>query len=170
MVSDEIAPICLFKRQTKYPIELATVTGSSTSNRQIATIKLDNSRKLEAIIVKNLQIDNYSMPLLESWKVYQNEWSDQIRDNNHITAQILIGSDQAILHPIDALDQCGLPIETEHTRLKRSKLTDKYLAHGHNNPTLHYSSNAKDVTNTVNYNSNEKDISLTKHSNSNEKD
>ena len=49
---------------------------------------------------------------------YQSEWSHQITADNEISAQILLGSDQAILHPVDAIDPLGLPIESEHARLK----------------------------------------------------
>ena len=114
LASDEIGPIVLHKKQSKYPIELSTITGFSTSNWQIATIKLDDSRLVEAIIVKNLKIENHSMSLLDTWKVYQHQWSCQVTEEHDITAQILIGSNQATLHLIDALDSVGQPIETEH--------------------------------------------------------
>ena len=97
------------------------------------------------------------MSLPDKWQGYLDQWSDQLKDCDHVTAQILIGSDQAILHPLDVLDQSGLPVETETARLKRSKLTNKYLAHGHNNAKIHFSHDTKDVMTTVQNHSNEKD-------------
>ena len=75
----------------------------------------------------------------------------------HVIAQILIRSDQAILHPVDVLNENGLPVETHSARLKWSKITNKYLAHGYHNVNVQFSHNTQNVMNTVQNSSNEKD-------------
>ena len=70
---------------------------------------------------------------------YSDNWSEQLNDCEYVTAQILIGSDKAILHPHDVLNESGLPVESDNAWLKRSKLTNKYLVHGHNNAKVHIS-------------------------------
>ena len=143
LANNDIGPLILSKKQSKYAIELATITGFSTCTRQIATIKIDNTREIEAILVKDLNIDNFNMPIPKDWLKYQPEWSHQITPENEISAQILLGSDQAILHPLDALDDFGLPIESENARLKKSVLMNKYIAHGHNTPKITLNNKAK---------------------------
>ena len=67
LVSDQVGPICLGKSSSQYPIELSTVCGSTTSIRQIATVKLSDSISLEGIVVKGLHVENQSMSIPRQW-------------------------------------------------------------------------------------------------------
>ena len=132
MVNQAVHPLVTNQRVSEYPIELATVTGVSVSPYQIATIKLADTQQIEVILVTDLSVDTYNMPLPKEWLGFKSHWYEQITQNSNVNAQILLGSDQAKLHPLDALDESGLPIESAHAHLKKSVLTGKFIAHSHN--------------------------------------
>ena len=140
------------KRLSEFPIELTTVTGVSVSPRQIATIKLADTQQIKVILVTDLSVDTYNMPLLKEWLGFKSHWCEQITQNSNVDAQILLGSDQAKLHPLDALDESGLPIESAHARLKKSVLTGKFIAHGHNpqRPKVSLNDQSKHELTTIN--------------------
>ena len=73
------------------------------------------------------------MPLPKEWLQYKANWCDSITPDCNIDAEILLGSDQARLHPRDALTNSAELIQSDHARLKISVLTGKYIAHGFNN-------------------------------------
>ena len=143
LVSDQVSPICLNKSFAQFPIELATVCGSSTSIRQKATVKLTDLISVQAIVVKNLHIQNQMMTVPKQWSKYIPQWSQQLTDCSYTPVQILIGSDKSTIHPVDVMGEDGEPIETDSCRLKRSKITNKYLTHGYN-----YNLNVKYTHNT----------------------
>ena len=126
-----IHPLVLSKRTTTYPIQLSTVVGSSSLNRQIVLVKLGHNLQIEAILVNDLNVFSYNMAIPTEWNKYKSDWCDSISDNHNVDAQLLVGSDKAIYHPRDALDKRGKVIETSSARLKVSVLSGKYLAHGH---------------------------------------
>ena len=118
------------KQTSGHPIQLSTVAGSNSATRQIVLVKLGHDVEVEAILVNDLNIFNYNMNLPASWNKFKTNWCDQISDHDTVNAQVLIGSDTAILHPKDATDEHGQVIETDSARLKISVLTGKLLAHG----------------------------------------
>ena len=146
LVSDQVSPICLDKSFSQFPIQLVTVCGSSTSIHQIATVKLTDLISVQAIVVKNLHIQNSVLQVPKQWSKYLPQWSQQLTDCSYTPVQILIGSDKSTIHPVDVMGEDGQPIETDSYRLKRSKITNKYLAHGYNH-TLNVKYNHN--TNTV---------------------
>ena len=60
-------PIVISRRQSKFPIDLSTITDSVRANRPIVSLRL-NGYVLDAIIIKNLRVDNVTMPIPVDWK------------------------------------------------------------------------------------------------------
>merc|ERR1712059_45290 len=61
LMSDQIGPIAIDQKPSKYPIELYTVCGRSVGVRQLATVKLTESVTLQGIVVKDLSISNQKL-------------------------------------------------------------------------------------------------------------
>ena len=51
-------------------------------------------------------------------------------------AQILVGSDRAVLFPKTVCDADGKPLETDSARLLQSVIMGKYLTHGFDTPSI----------------------------------
>ena len=84
---------------------------------------------MEAIIIQAMKIENITMPIPLEWSAYRKDWSQQEPDSHCIDAQLLLGSDKAVLHPRCVCDPTtGLPVESNSARLLKSVITEKYLA------------------------------------------
>ena len=60
------------------PIELATVTGSTSKLWEIATIKVNNNQKIEAILVADLSVESFNMSLPQEWMKFKDNWCNII--------------------------------------------------------------------------------------------
>ena len=68
-------------------------------------------------------------------------WTQTVFDS-----QLLLGSDQAILHPRCVCNPTtGLPIESNNARLLKSVITEKYLAYGFQDPSMTLNINQLDL-------------------------
>ena len=67
-------------------------------NRPIVKLRL-NGYEMEAIIIQAMKIENVTMSIPPAWSSYEQEWSKQESDSDCIDAQLLLGSNQAVLHP-----------------------------------------------------------------------
>ena len=82
-----------------------------------------------------MELSTYTMKHLDCWEEYDGQWVDQTPLGTKATAQILLGSDTAILFPYDIMNERMLPIQTAYARLKKSLITEKFRMIGHDGPT-----------------------------------
>ena len=129
LMSDQIGPLAIEQKPSKYPIELYTVCGRSLGIRQLATVKLTDSIKLQGIVLKNLSITNQKLTIPPAWDKYLDNWSLQPEQGENIDIQILIGCDRTQLHPTDLFED-GKLVETQTCRIKTSKITGKFMGQG----------------------------------------
>ena len=71
-----VHPLVVSKRTSGHPIQLTTVAGANTSNRQIVLVKMGHDVEIEAILVNDLNILNYNMTLPAAWNKFKANWCD----------------------------------------------------------------------------------------------
>ena len=128
-----IKPVVVKEVQSVCPIQLSTIQSVTSATRTIATVHIKHT-EFTCILVKSLNVDSKCMPVPVPWLKYKADWSEQDTEYDSHLPQILIGSDKAVLHPQPVLGSDGLPIETATARLLRSVITDKFIAHGWEEP------------------------------------
>ena len=97
----------------------------------MATFKLSDGVKLEAVVLKNLMIDATEIEVPHEWAAYKQQWINNISDYPSVDAKIILGSDASTLHPFNVVKSDGTPVEYKSARLMVSALSGKYLAMGH---------------------------------------
>ena len=97
----------------------------------MATFRLSDGVKLEAVVLKDLLIDAIDIEVPQVWDAYKDHWVNNISDYPSVDAKIIIGSDCPTLHPFNVVRRDGTPIEHKSARLMMSVLSGKYLAMGH---------------------------------------
>ena len=89
-------------------------------------------------MIDSLQVDSYKMAIPSQWiQLYAGEWCQEINEQNEITeATILIGTDLALLFPINVLNTSALPVQPTSAILMKSRITQKFLAFGYNRKNI----------------------------------
>ena len=88
--------------------------------------------------MEGLHVDSHKMEIPIQWMdLYAKDWCQDIDQDDDVTkATILIGTDLALLFPINVLTSTGLPVETNIAVLMKSRITNKYLAFGYNTKNI----------------------------------
>ena len=116
LANQHIKPIITNQCLSDFKIELTTITRVTSRKIQIAILQLGNKISLEVLLVNDLKIDSYPMSLPEAWNSYKQQWAERINPDGVATvldAELLLGSNNAILQPVDVMDPEGNPIETK---------------------------------------------------------
>ena len=83
---------------------------------------------MEAIMIPKLMLYMQTLIIPKEWKYIDSEWADQ--DTLGVTAQILLGADQATLFSHAVTDQTGFLLLVNQARLMKSEITGKYIMFG----------------------------------------
>ena len=131
LVNDKIHPLVRSTRYSSVPLGITSVNGVSSRVRQMATFRLSDGVKMEAVVLKNLMIDATEIEVPHEWAAYKRQWINNISDYPSVDAKIILGSDASTLHPFNVVRSDGTPVEYKSARLMVSALSGKYLAMGH---------------------------------------
>ena len=92
---------------------------------QVCKLKLKNDQNIEAIMFPNMKLQLQPQNIPNHWQDLEGEWANQ--DTCGVTAQILLGPDQATCFPHAVKDSTGALLQVDQARLMKSEITGKYI-------------------------------------------
>ena len=93
--------------------------------RQVYKLNLNNGWTMEAIMIPKIKLQLQSQIIPETWQDLNGEWADQ--DTYGVSAQILLGADQATLFPHAVKDWTGSLMQINQACLMQSEITERYI-------------------------------------------
>ena len=93
--------------------------------RQVYKLNLTNGWTMEAIMIPKMKLQLQSQIIPEAWQDLNGEWADQ--DTYGVSAQILLGADQATLFPHAVKEWTGSLMQINQALLMQSEITGRYM-------------------------------------------
>ena len=93
--------------------------------RQVYRLALNDGWSIEAIMIPKIKLLLQAQVISEVWQDLNGEWADQ--DTYEVSAQILLGADQATLFPHAVKDQAVSLMQANQAGLIQSEITGRYI-------------------------------------------
>ena len=97
----ETGPIVTDAKEGNNKVTISTINSIQAKLRQIYKLKLKDGWSMEAIMIPNMKLQLQPQFIPNRWYDLEGGWTDQ--DTHGVTAQILLGADQATLFPHSGL-------------------------------------------------------------------
>ena len=115
-------------KEERMRIAISTINSEQTMLMQACKLSLNNDQTIEAVKIPNMNFRLQTQIIPNQWQDLQGEWANQ--DTYGVTAQILLGADQAILFPHAVRNPTKKLIQAHQARLKHREITSNYILFG----------------------------------------
>ena len=124
----ESSPVVADTIRGNKKVTISTINSMQAKLRQVYRLNLNDGWTMEAIMIPKMKLRLQSQIIPEAWQDLNGEWADQ--DTYGVSAQILLGADQATLFPHAVKDQTGSLMQINQARLMQSEITGRYIIFG----------------------------------------
>ena len=124
----ETGPMVVDTRKGHKKVTISTINSIQAKLRKVYKLKVKEAWSLEAIMIPKMKIRLRQQEVPEVWRELDGTWAEQ--DTYGVSAQILLGADQARFFPHEVRDNRGNLMQTEQARLMRSTITGNYIIFG----------------------------------------
>ena len=101
----ETKPIVNSAKRERKNITISTINSIQSGLMQVCKLDLKNGQTIEAIMIPNMKLQLQPQNIPNHWQGLQGTWANQ--DTYGVTAQILLGADQATHFPHAVKDSIG---------------------------------------------------------------
>ena len=119
----ETGPIVSETKRGNKKVTISTINSIQAKIRQVYKLTLNDGWSMEAIMIPTMKLRLQAQVIPEAWQDLNGVWADQ--DTYGITAQILLGANQATLFPHAVKDQTGSLHQINQARLMQSEITGR---------------------------------------------
>ena len=109
-------------------VTISTIDSIQAKLRKIHKLKVKDGWSLEAIMIPKIKLRLKALDIPEVWQELEGVWAEQ--DTYDVSAQILLGADQARFFPHEARDEQGALLQTDNARLMQSEITGNFIIFG----------------------------------------
>ena len=109
-------------------VTISTINSIQAKLRKVYKLKVSEDWLPEAIMILKMKLRLQRQEIPEIWHELDGTWAEQ--DTYGVSAQILLGADQARFFPHEARDKKGDLLQTEQARLMQSTITGSYIIFG----------------------------------------
>ena len=124
----ETGPMVVDTKRGDKKVTISTINSIQAKLRKVYKLKVNDDWSLEAIMIPKMRLRLQRQEIPEIWHELDGTWAEQ--DTYGVSAQILLGADQARFFPHEARDKKGDLLQTEQARLMQSKITGSYIIFG----------------------------------------
>ena len=117
----ETEPIVTSAKEERKKIAISTINSVQTRLIQVCKLNLKNDQTIEAIMIPNMKLQLQPQNIPNHWQGLEGTWANQ--DTYGVTAQILLGADQATCFPHAVKDSTGELLRVDQARLMQSEIT-----------------------------------------------
>ena len=110
-------------KQERKKIAITSINSVQTRLIQVCKLDLDNGQTIEAVMIPNMKFRLQPEIIPNHWQELEGARANQ--DTYGVTAQILLGADQATLFPHAVRNPTGELLQVNQARLMHSEITDK---------------------------------------------
>ena len=114
-------------------LAISTINDVQGGLMQLCKLKLENGQDIEAIMFPSMELQLQPQNIPNQWQSLDGKWANQ--NTKGVTAQILLGANQATSFPQAVRDASGALLQVNQARLMKSKITGKYIMFGCSNPS-----------------------------------
>ena len=105
LCNQETKPIVTSAKKERKKIMISTINSVQNGLMQVCKLKLKNDQNIEAIMLPNMKLQLQPQNIPNHWLDLEGEWADQ--DTYGVTAQVLLGANQATRFPHAIKDSTG---------------------------------------------------------------
>ena len=124
----ETGPMVVDTKKGNKKVTISTINSIQAKLRKVYKLKVKEDWSLEAIMIPKMKLRLQQQEIPEIWRELDGTWAEQ--DTYGVSAQILLGADQARFFPHEARDDKGNLMQTEQARLMQSTITGSYIIFG----------------------------------------
>ena len=117
----ETVPIVTSVKEESKKIAISTINSVQTRLVQVCKLNLKNDQTIEALMIPNMKLQLQPQTIPNHWQGLEGTWANQ--DTYGVTAQILLGADQATHFPHAGRDSTGALLQVDQARLMQSEHT-----------------------------------------------
>ena len=131
--NQDTKPIVTNTKKERKKLAISTINNVQNGLMQLCKLKLKNNQNIEAIMLPRMKLQLQPQNIPNQWQDLEGEWANQ--DTYGVTAQILLGANQATSFPQAVRDTTEALLQVNQARLMRSEITGKYIIFRHSNPS-----------------------------------
>ena len=124
----ETGPLIVDTKRGDKKVTISTINSIQAKLRKVHKLKVKDDWSLEAIMIPKMKLCLQAQEIPDIWHELEGAWAEQ--DTYGVSAQILLGADQARFFPHEVRDKQGALLQTDQARLMQSEITGNYIIFG----------------------------------------
>ena len=123
--NQDTKPLATNTKKERRNLAISTINNVQNGLMQLCKLRLKNDQNIETIMLPRMKLQLQPQNIPSQWQNLEGEWANQ--DTEGVTAQILLGANQATSFPQVVRDTPGALLQVNQARLLRSEITGKYI-------------------------------------------